>query len=288
MDARAALADVAGLGDFFAVSTDPAEQVDPTWRPMAELYADPQPLRDRIAHVRRVLGSDDRVAASIALQGFAARLLSAPFAATVLHGVLPDLTPQALHWRPSATGPWPLWCDDPSGTPVDGPDEAVRALDRAVLADHLAPLIAAVRAQVPVSERLLWGNVASAVAGGKRLLVADRPAAAECAAAVAAGLLDSGPLAGAGVLRAPEGPDRVVELPAPHLLPLLPPARRRALRRLRAPRPPGPRVNAVRGASRKATFLTCGDLKVAFLTSGHGGRGGGHPERLSRAGPRPP
>ncbi len=198
-DVRAVLADVAGLGPFFAVGTDPAEAADPAWRPLRDLWADPRPLRDRIAHVRRVLGSDDRVAASIAFQGLAAPVVSAPLAAVVLHGVLPDLTPDRLRWRPSAGGPWPLWCGDPGSR--DPADLAAQ------VGENLAPLVAAVRAQVPISERLLWGNVASSVAAGKRLIGVERPAAATRAAEVVAQLLERGRLAGTGERRPPEPPD---------------------------------------------------------------------------------
>ncbi|OJY49623.1 (2Fe-2S)-binding protein [Pseudonocardia sp. 73-21] len=195
MDVCRALADVASFGAFFAVSTDPAEGVDPTWRPLRGLYTDPQPLRDRIAHVGRVLGAGERVAASITFQGLAARVLSAPFATVAVHGVLPDLTAAALHWRPSATGPWPLWCADPGSR---DPDELAALL----IDDHLAPLVDAVRAQVSISERVLWGSVASSVASGKRLVGTPR------ATAVAEQLLATGPLAGTGELRPPAGPDR--------------------------------------------------------------------------------
>lgn len=196
------LADVAALGPFFAVGTDPAERVDPTWRPVTDLHADPEPLRARIAHVRRALGGDDRVAASIAFQGLAARLVAPPLAAVAVHGVLPDLGPARLHWRPTATGPWPLWCADPEAV---GVGEDAGALAAAVEA-LVGPLVGAVRAQVAVSERVLRGNVASAVAGGKRLIGQQRPAAAQEAARVAAALLD-GPLAGSGDRLSPVEPD---------------------------------------------------------------------------------
>lgn len=207
VDVRAVLADVARLGPFFTVGTDPAEAADPTWRPVRDLYTDPQPLRDRIAHVRRVLGSDDRVAASITFQGLAALLLSAPLTAVVLHGVLPSLTARSLFWRPSAGGPWPLWSGAPSGVEVGDADDAARALAGALFDEHLAPLIAAVRAQVAISERLLWGSVASSVASGKRLIGVERPKAAARAAAVAERLLATGPLAGSGDLLPAAGPD---------------------------------------------------------------------------------
>jgi FhuF 2Fe-2S C-terminal domain len=196
---RDVLADVARLGPFFTVGTDPAQGADPSWRPLRDIWNDPQPLRDRIAHVRRVLDSDDRVAASITFQGLAALVLSVPLASVVLHGVLPDLTADRLHWRPSAGGPWPLWSADP---PLRDPGALAAQLE-----ENLAPLVGAVRAQVSISERLLWGNVASSVAAGKRLIGVERPAAAARAAEVAEGLLNAGRLAGAGELRPPEPPD---------------------------------------------------------------------------------
>jgi FhuF 2Fe-2S C-terminal domain len=207
VDVRTVLADVAGLGPFFTIGTQ-SVTAEPGWRPVAELYRDPRPLRDRIAQVRRALDSDDRVAASITFQGLAALLVSAPFAAVVLHGVLPGLTARALHWRPTEGGPWALRCPEPTGTPVAGADEGAAALVELLVAEHLAPLVGAVRAQVPVAERLLWGSVASAVASGKRLLSSGRPAAAGRAAAVAERVLAAGPLAGTGRLLPPREPDR--------------------------------------------------------------------------------
>lgn len=195
VNVRDALRDVAPFGAFFAVSTDPAEGADPTWRPLRDLYTDPQPLRDRIAHVGRVLGAGERVAASITFQGLAARVLSAPFATVAVHGVLPGLTADALHWRPSASGPWPLWCAAPADR--DPADLATLLID-----EHLTPLVDAVRAQVSISERVLWGSVASSVASGKRLVGTPR------ATAVAEQLLATGPLVGTGELRPPTGPDR--------------------------------------------------------------------------------
>lgn len=207
VDVRAVLADVAGLGSFFTVGTDPAQAADPTWRPMRDLHTDPGPLRERIAHVGRVLGSDDRVAASIAFQGIAALVVSAPLASAVLHGMLPELTAGTLHWRVSASGPWPLWSSSTASTAVVDPDAAADALADALFDEHLAPLIGAVRAQVPISERLMWGSVASSVAGGKRVIGDRHPGVADRAAAVARRLLDLGPLAGTGDLRPPEGHD---------------------------------------------------------------------------------
>ncbi|MCF7547680.1 (2Fe-2S)-binding protein [Pseudonocardia sp. WMMC193] len=191
----AVLAEVGRFGPFFTVSTDPAEEVDPTWRPLRSL---PEAVDARIAHVERVLSEqagspvEHRVAASIAVQGFAARLVSAPIAAVALTGTLPALSPDSLFWRISVTGPWPLWTDtdgfrDPGELP-------------ALVAEEMAePLVAAAAGRV--SAKLLWGNVASSVAGAKRVLADPR------ATAVVEQVLAHPLLAAAGERRPPVGPD---------------------------------------------------------------------------------
>jgi hypothetical protein len=209
---RSVLAEVARIGPYFAVGTDPAESVDPTWRPLRALTAAGSAahgvLADRIAHVRRLLSEqaghavEERVAGSIALQGLAARLVSAPLAAVAVHGVLPDLGRDALHWRVSLTGPWPLWAD--AGRPALDP----AALPALVAEELAAPLVAAVRELVSISTQVLWGNVASSVAGAKRVLGMERPDAAVRAAEVAAAVLDHPLLAGTGERRPPGPPDR--------------------------------------------------------------------------------
>ena len=201
------LADVAGAGPFFAVDTDPAAPAHPGRHPTGELYTGGPALAARIAHVRRTLGSDHRVAASITFQGLAALLVSAPFAAVVVHGVLPGLTPHTLHWTPSTDGPWTQWCPAPGARPVPDPDDAADAIVGAVLHAHLAPLVAAVRAQVSVSERVLWGNAAATVASARRLVVAQWPGSTARATAVAHRVLDADVLVGLGEFGPPRGPD---------------------------------------------------------------------------------
>lgn len=191
MDVRSLLADVAGLGPFFTLGTGPGER---TW-------VDPEVVTARIAHVGGALGCDERVAASLAFQGFAAQLVSAPYAAAVLHGAVPEVAPSLLWWSRAADGGWVLRTDATLLVPADRLAGQLDGL--------LTPLIAAVREQVPVSERLLWGNAASTVAAAKRLLVMRRPAAAGRAAEVAEAVLGHGPFAGAGELLPPRDPDVV-------------------------------------------------------------------------------
>ncbi len=210
-DVRALLADVAGIGPFFAVATDVAAPGE-GWVAVRVLGEVDGPLADRIAAVGAALGTGGRVAASIAFQGIAAQVVAPLFAAVAVHGVLPDAAwpgdrvgaiAATLHWRPGGAGPW-LWWPGGAGRTVPCPDPDVLG---AVLAGLLTPVVAAVRARVPVSERVLWGNVASSVASARQLVAAARPDAAGAATAVARHLLTTPPLAGTAALRAPEPPD---------------------------------------------------------------------------------
>lgn len=197
----AVLADVARIGPWFAVGVLPPDPAGP-WRRWDELYAPPGAgddlLSARIDQVAASLRTGRRVAASIAVQGMAARLVSMPFAAVALHGVLPRLGD--LHRDPSAGDPWapalpgtrdtaptPHAPEAPAGPagvrapdPLTDPDGAADLLARELAATHLEPLYAAVAARVSVSERVLRGNVVSAIGGAARVMEAmrraDRPA----------------------------------------------------------------------------------------------------------------
>ncbi|MBO0850903.1 MAG: (2Fe-2S)-binding protein [Pseudonocardia sp.] len=197
-DVRAALDDVTGIGEFFAATANPAEVVDDSWRPLRELYTDPGPLADRIRRVRDALGtSDDRVAASIAYQGLAARLASPVVAVAAVHGVLPTWSPDTLHWRPSVVGPWPLWeSAERAVRPVAA--ELASSVADALLEPHLAALADATTAVVSVSGRTLRGNAASALVGAGRMVAGARPGSAGSARHLVAGLLTVPWLDGAG------------------------------------------------------------------------------------------
>lgn len=195
---RAALDEVAGLGPFFAASADPAEAVDPGWRTWRSLYDDPAVLAARIDLVARALGTDHRrVAASIAFQGLAARLVSPVLAAAAVHGLVPAWTPESLHWRLAVSGPWPLWESAPEAARPP-PSVLPGAVVEVLVGPHLAALVETTRAAVPMSPRVLWGNAASAVAAAGRMVARARPDADRRAAAVVGAVLRSGPLAGSG------------------------------------------------------------------------------------------
>jgi hypothetical protein len=96
-----ALADVAAMGPFFTVSTDP----DLTGlRPLTELYDGALP--EMIADVRERLGdAEPRVAASLLFQGVAGRLWSPVLATAAVHGMVPDLDPARTYWQAASPGP---------------------------------------------------------------------------------------------------------------------------------------------------------------------------------------
>jgi hypothetical protein len=196
--ARAALADAARVGPFFAVDTDPDIADHPLWRPFTELHG--RALPAQIAAVRAKLGTGEtRVAASLLFQGIAGRLWSPVLAAAAEHGVLPDLEPARTYWRAASPGPVLL-----AAPGVDGLSADPAAVRRVVVERHLRPLVAAVRVLTPVAEGLLWGNAASALTGALAVLTGARPASAAQGRRLVEELLSMPPLRGTGTL-GPQG-----------------------------------------------------------------------------------
>jgi ferric iron reductase protein FhuF len=191
----AALADVARVGPFFAMDTDPDVAGHPLWRPFTELCG--RALPDQIAAVRIRLGTDEpRVAASLLFQGVAGRLWSPVLAVAATHGVVPDLDPAHLYWRAMSPGPVLLAAPEAGGLPADA-----SAVHRVVVERHLRPLAEAVRAVTPVAEGLLWGNAASALVGALAVLARARPESAKAGTRLVGELLDRPPLRGTGTFR---------------------------------------------------------------------------------------
>jgi iron complex transport system ATP-binding protein len=157
--AAAAFAKLAHVNDYFRVGTGP---VDGDWRPVQNLYTDPQLLDGVIDRVRTRLGADEqRVAASIFFLGFAARLWSIGLGAVVGYHLLPDLAPEQLLFR-EVDGAIELHVQHPDG--LEGENLAGMLADL-VLDSHLTPLSTALQ---PVSREVLRGNAASALLGAAR------------------------------------------------------------------------------------------------------------------------
>jgi hypothetical protein len=216
VDASAALAAAAQAGPYFVVEPVSAGL---RWLPLTRLTSDPETLRERVSHARRVIADrgslapqqvEERAAASIVFLGLASRLISPPLGAAVLGGVVPRLTPGTLYWRPVHGGPWPLAAAAPvtgyqTGDLAAGDlSRAAALLSRHIIQGTVAPLADAVRAGFRLSPQVLWGNVASALAGAAGMLADTYPRQAETSGRLAAAILALGPLAGTGDLIQPD------------------------------------------------------------------------------------
>ncbi|MBM9508106.1 (2Fe-2S)-binding protein [Streptomyces sp. KK5PA1] len=168
---------------------------DGDWRPLDELIRDPHALPARVADVRGHLAAaagrppgevDVRAAASVAHLGLVARTISPLIALAALHPApyVPSLG--EMRWQPRPGGAFPLSLPAAAFTPT-GASPTVTA---ALIVDRLAaPWVARV-AELSVSRRTLWGNVASAVNGAGVALGAALPGQRDRIAATVSALLD--------------------------------------------------------------------------------------------------
>jgi ferric iron reductase protein FhuF len=171
-----------------------------TGTPAASLVADPGAARELVDAVDAWLGHPERrVAASLTVLGYAARLVGPTVALLLRDGIVLDADPARVHYAYAPGRGFTLTMPRPAGW----------AAPRAALPDgwggtvvdgHLGPVIAAVRAVVPVAAGLLWGNVASGLTGALAALAADGTVPlAECHG-IGLSLLGYGPLEGSGRL----------------------------------------------------------------------------------------
>lgn len=188
MDISTELAETASYGGFFALTVggDAAG-----WHPVTQSYADG--CADLIdATARRYRTTDLRIGASLVHLGHATRLWSPVLACAIGHGVLPRLDDLQR-----ADDGAQLRLPRPVGMPADSPD----ALYRAVVSEHMRPLAAGLR--VKLAPALLAGNIASALVGAARALLTARPDLRRAVTETTRSLLDTGALAGSGVITGP-------------------------------------------------------------------------------------
>lgn len=183
---------LAQLGPFFA--TEPVKQ-DAGWRPVRDLLQ-ADVLGERVDYVGSRISAiagipvERRVAASTMSLGLFARLVSPVLGARVLDLDLPRPTLDCAWWRPTEAGPWPFGLTG----------DATRPDFEELFGDTIAPLVETTAEVGTLSERVLWGNVASAVFGAARMLGTARPDLEQASLATAEQLL-RGPLQGTGELR---------------------------------------------------------------------------------------
>lgn len=184
MDISAPLVEISAYGGFFAVTVggDPAG-----WHPVTASYADG--FADLIdATNARLASSEPRIGASLVQLGHAARLWSPVLACVLAHGVLPDLSDLQR-----ADDGAQLRLPAPAGEPVAPSPEL---LYRVVVQDHMERFAAGL--DINLAPGLLYGNIASALTGTARMLLAARPDLRDTIARTTGELLDTGALVGAG------------------------------------------------------------------------------------------
>lgn len=219
MTGGAVLAELAGLGPYFALDAHPAGSAPlGGWRPLEELLHQPGALEAWVASVRAALAEisgrppadvELRVAASMAQLGLAARLICPPLGMAVLTGRLLPMDPARLRWRPGPGGAVGLSIRDdalpPWGSPwKSGVPESSSTASPATLADALVDVVldGPVRALVEagtrfaVSPQVLWGNVASIVNGVRALIGTAEPALTGRTEELVSRLLSQPPLHG--------------------------------------------------------------------------------------------
>ena len=187
------LAALGTLGPFFAVHAHrPGDEPAAPWRPLEELTRPPG-LRARIGVVRGALaaragrpasGIELRVAASVAQLALVARLVAPALAAQAAQHPL-DLRLSGLWGQDAPGGPLPLSVPEPAAdvaaAPGRPPDASITLLDEVI-----TQITVTTGTLAPVSPRVLWGNVASAVNGAASQLAVARPDLAAAAWATAA------------------------------------------------------------------------------------------------------
>jgi ferric iron reductase protein FhuF len=140
-----------------------------------------------------------RVAASLVVLGYAARLVGPATAVLLRDSVLLDLRPHQVGYTFVPGRGFQLTLRHPTGW--RGPDAALhRRWGQDIIDGHLHPVITAVRTVVPVAAGLLWGNVASGLTGALRTLARDHAAPAEACHRTGLALLHHPALAGTGHL----------------------------------------------------------------------------------------
>jgi ferric iron reductase protein FhuF len=168
-------------------------------------FADAVPdLVDGVGRWLRIDPSERRVAASLVVLGYAARLVGPPVAVFLRDGLLVETRPAAVRFGFAAGRGFRLALAAPAGWTGD-PDALVARWRRDTLDDHLAGVIAAVRRDTQVAAALLWGNVASGLLGALATLVRAAAVAPERCLSFATAALADGPLAGTGSVRLTDG-----------------------------------------------------------------------------------
>jgi iron complex transport system ATP-binding protein len=173
-----------GPVDLIRPGSGVGEIADGMWLSCRDLIGDPAWLGRVIDGTGRAIGtSDQMVAGSIFIQGYAYRLLALAVACLTVGGLVPGSAPGVTAIGLGRGRASKVAYMEPTIFDVCGSESASNALSIPAVADrglslileqvidgHLRPLIAATREQVRIGERLLWGNVAASASTAFRTM----------------------------------------------------------------------------------------------------------------------
>ncbi|HXW77908.1 MAG TPA: ferric iron reductase [Acidimicrobiales bacterium] len=170
-----------------ATRTEPADAIvtDGKWLSCHELIDDPRWLQRVVRASGVAIGTEDLViAASIFVQGYSYRLLALSVALATAAGIVPGLDPMHMAVACSRGRIAKVAYMAPTAVDFKGGRSSVRdAFGDASVADdvlhlilaeavesHLRLLVASVRREKRVGERLLWGNIAASASTAFRTM----------------------------------------------------------------------------------------------------------------------
>lgn len=202
----------APVGPFFVVDVLRPEQ---RWPPLSEFADHPDGLAGRVAatlespllqplHRGTPHAVVLRIAASVAFLGLAARLISPAIGSALCAGIAPAMSWDQLHWRPTRTGVVPLACGPVEGRAID-PGSATNTALLSDSVDRVLDLGTTVADRYGLSDRIVQGNVASAITGAAVAVARSGRCTARAAGHLTTALLGQPGMAGSGSLVGPDG-----------------------------------------------------------------------------------
>jgi hypothetical protein len=175
-----ALRHAGAIGPYFAVDLEPS---DAEWLPLTALIEGGAAVAERVGFVRGALatrcgvpvdGIDARAAASIHFLGLASRLVAPALGAAAVDGIVPVFGADDVRWQRVAGGPVPIGLAPGTagthGTRAAGVGDAAVLLLDGIVSGVVAPVMDAFADAAHVSRIVLWGNVASGLAGAASML----------------------------------------------------------------------------------------------------------------------
>lgn len=201
-DPTAITSRVEDLGEFFAL---PAAQGD-SWLPIATLCDDAAAVREYARRARSAIAASMRVevtdvpikaAASSVHLSIVARLLSPVIGAATCLPTFPLLTAKSVFWQRTSTHRPGLGTAGSDHAAVTDLQQTADAIAGSLIHDVLRPLHETVRIAAALSQKVLWGNVASAANGAVTVLALSRPEDEPRGRALVAALIATDQLHGA-------------------------------------------------------------------------------------------